>query len=186
MNTPREGSIGIPERADTSPSPENGAGADGTAEANRARHKRARKTTLGMSSPPHSSSQTPGESENRDSNETLDKRLLLHALIAVRDGDFSARLPSDWTGIYGKIADTFNEIVLANQTMEHELERVSEVVGKQGKIRQRVGFITRGGAWRDMEESVNSLISDLVWPISEVTRSIACVAKGGFDADDPS
>ena len=39
---------------------------------------------------------------------------LLGAMQAVRNGDFSVRLPGDWTGLHGKIADTFNEIVTAN------------------------------------------------------------------------
>ena len=50
------------------------------------------------------------------------------------------RLPGDWTGLDGKIADTFNEIVAANARMASELERVGTVVGKQGKTRQRVKF----------------------------------------------
>ena len=78
----------------------------------------------------------------------------------------------------GKIADTFNDIMASNQSMERELSRVSKVVGKEGKIRQRVSFSGRSGAWRGMEESVNTLVSDLVWPMTEVTRSIASVAKG--------
>src|SRR5207247_73425 len=98
--------------------------------------------------------------------------------LATRNGDFSVRLPSDWAGIDGKIADAFNDIMLANQTMAGELERVSRAVGREGKIRQRAAFSPAGGAWRRIEESVNSLISDLVWPISEITRTIGGVAKG--------
>ena len=110
--------------------------------------------------------------------EALDLRQLLRALQAVRDGDFSARLPGDGTGLGGKIADTFNEIVGANQRMAGELERVGEVVGKRGKTRQRVSVGHRSGAWGGMEESVNTLIDDLLWPTAEVTRAIGAVAKG--------
>ena len=63
---------------------------------------------------------------------------LLRALQAVRDGDFSVRLPSDRVGLAGKIADTFNEIVSANAHVAEELTRVGQTVGKQGKTRQRV------------------------------------------------
>ena len=103
---------------------------------------------------------------------------LLSALQAVRDGDFSVRLPGDWTGIEGKIADTFNEIVASNARMASELERVGTVVGKQGKTRQRVKFGRPTGAWGEMEASVNTLIDDLLWPTTEVTRALAAVAKG--------
>src|SRR5262245_41563373 len=103
---------------------------------------------------------------------------LLSALQAVRDGDFSVRLPGDWTGIEGKIADTFNEIVASNARMASELERVGTVVGKQGQTRQRVKFGRATGSWGEMEASVNTLIDDLLWPTTEVTRALAAVAKG--------
>ena len=45
-------------------------------------------------------------------NETrLDSKKLLQVLTAVKRGDFSARLPDDWTGVGGKIADTMNDII---------------------------------------------------------------------------
>src|ERR1700742_3240957 len=103
---------------------------------------------------------------------------LLRALQAVQEGDFSVRLPGDWTGIEGKIADTFNGIVASNAAIAHELERVGTVVGKQGKTRQRVKFGRSSGAWGEMEASVNTLIDDLLWPTTEVTRALAAVAKG--------
>src|SRR6187455_1938449 len=103
---------------------------------------------------------------------------LLRALQAVRDGDFSVRLPGDWTDIEGKIADTFNEIVASNARMASELERVGTVVGKQGQTRQRVKFGRPTGSWGEMEASVNTLIDDLLWPTTEVTRALAAVAKG--------
>jgi HAMP domain-containing protein len=103
---------------------------------------------------------------------------LLRVLQAVRDGDFSVRLPGDWTGLEGKIADTINDIVSSNARMASELERVGKVVGKQGKTRQRVKFGRPSGAWGEMETSVNTLIDDLLWPTTEVTRALAAVAKG--------
>ncbi len=103
---------------------------------------------------------------------------LLRVLQAVRDGDFSVRLPGDWSGLEGKIADTINDIIKSNARMASELERVGKVVGKQGKTRQRVKFGRASGAWGEMETSVNTLIDDLLWPTTEVTRALAAVAKG--------
>ncbi len=103
---------------------------------------------------------------------------LLRALQAFRAGDFTARLPSDATGIEGKIADTFNDIVSANEHMAKQLERAGQVVGRDGKTKHRVKFAPGGGAWGEMENSVNTLIDDLVWPTAEVTRAIAAVAQG--------
>ena len=94
----------------------------------------------------------------------LDLSKLLQALQSVRDGDFSVRLASDQTGIAGKVADTFNEIVSANQRLARELERVGQIVGKDGKTRHRMSSERRSGAWGSMEHSVNTLIDDLLWP----------------------
>ncbi|MGC2590431.1 MAG: HAMP domain-containing protein, partial [Xanthobacteraceae bacterium] len=96
----------------------------------------------------------------------------------MRVGDFSVRMAGDRVGILGKIADTFNEIVATNQRMAKQLERVGQVVGREGRTRQRVRLGLSDGAWGEMEASVNSLIDDLLWPTTEVTRAIAAVAQG--------
>ncbi|HEY2408165.1 MAG TPA: HAMP domain-containing protein, partial [Polyangiaceae bacterium] len=105
-------------------------------------------------------------------------RELLRIFTAVRGGDFSVRLPDHWTGLVGKIADAVNDVVAANQRMAEQLERVGQVVGKEGKTRQRVRFPRQVGAWVEMETSLNTLIDDLLWPTTEVTRALAAVAQG--------
>src|SRR6202795_424589 len=103
---------------------------------------------------------------------------LLHALQAMRVGDFSVRMAGDQDGLLGKIADTFNEIAAANQRIAQQLEHVGEEVGREGKARQRVKFGLSHGAWGEMEDSINTLIDDLLWSTMAVTRAIAAVAKG--------
>jgi HAMP domain-containing protein len=110
--------------------------------------------------------------------QTIDMRLMLRALQAVRDGDFSVRLPGDLTGLAGKVADTFNEIVLSNQQIAQDLERVGQIVGKEGNTKHRMSGSRRSGAWNAMQNCVNTLIEDLLWPTTEVTRTISAVAKG--------
>lgn len=74
-----------------------------------------------------------GKSNGSHSNGQVSVELaaILASLQTMRDGDFSVRLPGAWTGLPGKIADTFNEIVAANQHMANELKRV----GRDGGIR---------------------------------------------------
>ncbi|WP_088348752.1 HAMP domain-containing protein [Rhodomicrobium sp. R_RK_3] len=105
---------------------------------------------------------------------------LLAILHSVRDGDFSVRLPGDWTHLWGKVADAFNEIVSANQRMAQQLEQVGQHVGRDGRTRQRVRLGAKGGAWLAMEESVNTLVEDLLWPTAEMTRTIEAVAQGNL------
>ena len=105
---------------------------------------------------------------------------ILASLQTMRDGDFSVRLPGSWTGLAGKVADTFNAIVAANQQMAQELKRVGQVVGKEGRTRERTRFHESRGAWGEMEVSINTLVEDLLRPTEGVTRAIAAVAQGNL------
>ena len=118
-----------------------------------------------------------GHSSQRN-GASLDERQLLTALKAYKNGDFSARLPQDWTGLPGKIADTFNDVIRMNQRLTRELARIARVVGKEGRITQRALLGDASHAWSDAIGSVNNLIDDLVQPTSEMTRVIGAVAKG--------
>src|SRR5437667_2885239 len=119
----------------------------------------------------------PGNGSRLNGDE-LDVRQLLAALIAFKRGDFSARLPDDWTGVAGKIADTFNDVIALNQRMTRELERIGRVVGKEGRITQRASLGDVSDSWDEAIGSVNNLIGDLVRPTSEMARVIGAVAKG--------
>src|SRR5579871_6160692 len=98
-----------------------------------------------------------------------DLSVILASLQTMRDGDFSVRLPGSWTGLSGKIADTFNSIVAANQQMAVELKRVGQAVGKEGRTRERVRYHESKGSWGEMGLSVNTLVEDLLRPTTEVT-----------------
>ncbi|MDQ3283497.1 MAG: HAMP domain-containing protein, partial [Acidobacteriota bacterium] len=106
------------------------------------------------------------------------ERLLLRALTSVKKGDFSVRMPVEFTGVQGKIADTLNDILDLNERTASEIERISNVVGKEGKLNQRAQVPAAGGQWGVMADSVNNLITDLVQPTNEIARVIGAVAKG--------
>src|SRR6185436_1634270 len=63
---------------------------------------------------------------------------LLTAMLSFRGGDFSARMPSNLTGVEGKIADAFNDIVGFSDRRAKETARVSKLVGNDGKLKQRM------------------------------------------------
>jgi len=108
----------------------------------------------------------------------FDATQLLAALMAFKRGDFSARLPEDWTGVPGKIGDTFNAVIETNQRTTRELERIVHAVGKEGRISQRASIGEVSGSWADAIQCINVLIGDLVRPTSEMARVIGAVAKG--------
>lgn len=111
-------------------------------------------------------------------DDAVDAKALLGVLAKVKEGDFTARMPLEWTGVAGKVADGLNNVIIANQTLETELARVSRVVGKQGELSQRLVLGGSTQSWSESVESVNSLIEALVRPTSEMQRVIGAVADG--------
>ena len=108
----------------------------------------------------------------------LDETVLLNVLSDVTHGDFSVRMPVEWTGVAGKIADRLNDVLAANQLLATELARVSRAVGKEGKLSQRVERSGSDRVWNESIDSVNSMIEDLVRPTNEMQRVIGAVAGG--------
>src|SRR6266478_2485349 len=104
--------------------------------------------------------------------------VILGALNALKRGDASVRLPADWPGSLGRVADVFNDVVERNERMAQELDRLSRVVGSEGKLGKRGSLGDVTGFWRDSIDAVNLLIDDLVHPTSETARVIGAVAQG--------
>ena len=148
-------------------------------------------TGFGPSSPKIASDQKMASKQNGPTNgrskaSFSDLSEILASLQTMRNGDFSVRLPGTWTGLPGKIADTFNEIVTANQQMAQELKRVGQVVGKEGKTRERTRFQESRGSWGEMEVSVNTLVEDLLRPTAEVEPSNRSGRSRQLDPDGSS
>ncbi|XDD52147.1 HAMP domain-containing protein [Leptospira sp. WS92.C1] len=109
---------------------------------------------------------------------SLDLKQILSVLSALKRGDLSHRMPLDSTGVAGKIADLINDIIDQNDRMVKEFERISNEVGQEGKISQRISAVAATGSWAACMDSVNSLIGNLVQPNTEVMRVIGAVAGG--------
>jgi HAMP domain-containing protein/signal transduction histidine kinase/DNA-binding response OmpR family regulator len=116
----------------------------------------------------------------KDSSEAH-SRLILSTIVAFREGNFSVRLPADWTGVDAQIAEAFNQTIAQKERIVHEVMRLSATVGKEGRLRQRMSLPGAVGAWASEVESINTLIDDLVRPTTEIARTIGAVAKGDLD-----
>ncbi len=106
------------------------------------------------------------------------KRELLAVLLQFKAGNFLSRMPMEMTGIEGKIADAFNDILEVSERRASEIERVCRVVGREGKLKERMRVPGAVGGWADEVDALNTLVGDLVWPTTEVTRAVGAVGKG--------
>ncbi len=108
----------------------------------------------------------------------IDHAEMLRALRAFQSGDFAARMPVDLTGIDGKIAQAFNEMVTMNAATIGEISRICELAGKEGEISERAGVSTADNPWTRCVSSVNKLVSSLARPIAEVVRVMSAANRG--------
>src|SRR6478735_9240800 len=125
-------------------------------------------------------------SANGINHNELDAPELLRVLSEIRNGNFSVRMPIDKLGINGKICDTLNDIISLNEILVEELTIARNTIGKQGRLNHRVELPKYArGSWNAGADSINSLISDLVYPMIEIAHVISSVAKGNLSQEMP-
>ncbi|NEC27945.1 HAMP domain-containing protein [Streptomyces sp. SID8111] len=103
---------------------------------------------------------------------------LLVALVAMRDGNFRRRLTVSGDGVMSEIAAVFNEVADRNLHLTGELARVRRMVGREGKLTERLETGACEGSWSTAIDHSNALVDDLVRPVSEVSRVLSAVAEG--------
>src|SRR6195256_5541001 len=153
----------------------------------------------------------PGNGQH-SASDFVDQIKLLAALRGVRAGDFGVRLPLDWIGLPGNIAEAFNEVVELNQRLARQFDdltqshaqgraqltdltdmatdrdRVLNAVAR-GDLSQRVALDVDGrpleGAFLRSGQVVNSMIQTLAIFADQVTtvaREVGTEGKLGGQA----
>ncbi len=115
-----------------------------------------------------------------EADDSLDVSELLEILIEIKNGNFEVKMPVNKTGISGKISDTINEIIDSNKKLINEFAEAKKNIGKEGRLDERIISSDAHGEWKTGIDSLNLLISDLVYPIREIHKVISSVAKGNM------
>ncbi|MFF0742396.1 HAMP domain-containing protein [Streptomyces sp. NPDC004111] len=106
---------------------------------------------------------------------------MLTALVSMRDGNFRKRLTVSGDGVMSEIAAVFNEVADRNLHLTGELARVRRMVGREGKLAERLETGACEGSWAAAIDASNALVEDLVRPVSEVGRVLSAVAEGDLE-----
>ncbi|MFD6937112.1 HAMP domain-containing protein [Streptomyces goshikiensis] len=106
---------------------------------------------------------------------------LLAALVSMRDGNFRKRLTVSGDGVMAEIAAVYNEVGDRNLHLTGELSRVRRMVGREGKLSERLETGACEGSWAAAIDASNQLVDDLARPVSEVGRVLSAVAEGDLD-----
>jgi len=104
---------------------------------------------------------------------------LLQGLRDVHAGDFTVRVDvdADTDPLMEEVLEAFNDLAERRARMTEEIVRVSTSVGREGVMTDRAS-LDAGGGWARTVHSINSLVTDLVTPTTEVARVIKAVAEG--------
>jgi HAMP domain-containing protein len=120
-----------------------------------------------------------------DSRNVSYERALMKVLTEVKNGNFSTRMDNGQDGINGRISETLNEIIELNEKMMLEFTKAGKIIGKQGKLTERIPLPKGRGSWVSGVDSLNTLISDLVHPTIEIAHVIGSVANGDLSEEMP-
>ena len=122
----------------------------------------------------------PGDAPGTKSAVALGEQDLLaqlaDAMQQVRQGRFDVRLPRHEGA--AAVVDGFNEMVAMQERRNRDLLRLSRVVGREGRMSERLDEEAGDGGWATSAQAVNALIDDLAAPTAEIARVIEAVAEG--------
>ena len=113
--------------------------------------------------------------------EAIDSRVLLSVLAQVKEGDLAARMPVEWTGVAGKVADGLNDVILENQALSRMLGVLAAV--KAGDFSARLPL-----GWTGVAGKVADGLNDLIFAnqaLDTVLGVLAEVRAGDFSARMP-
>src|SRR5918997_2600460 len=102
---------------------------------------------------------------------------LSEALRRVRRGELDVRLARRG-GLAGEVVDQFNELVALQERRNRDLLRISRVVGREGRMLERLDEESYDGALAESAHALNGLIDDLAQPTAEIARVLVAVAEG--------
>ncbi|MDT7581975.1 MAG: hypothetical protein QOK35_3239, partial [Pseudonocardiales bacterium] len=102
---------------------------------------------------------------------------LARAIREVRLGNFDVRMTAR-DGAAGEVVEEFNALVVLQERRNRDLMRISRVVGREGRMLERLSEESYDGAWAEGVRAVNALIDDLGESAAETARVIEAVAKG--------
>jgi HAMP domain-containing protein len=126
-----------------------------------------------------------GKASFPDTNEisTSDSngQVILEGLVAIKNGDFSVRLPDNWSGLNGKIANTLNQIFEQLGAFTTEVTRVAREVGTEGKLGGQAHVKGVSGTWKDLTDNVNKMANNLTTQVRNIAEVTTAVAQGDLN-----
>ena len=132
-------------------------------------------TNTRSGSPPRQGASSAPASGRHADTEVLTE--LADTIAQVRRGRFDVRLTRR-DGPAGRVVDELNALIALQERRNQDLLRISRVVGREGRLTERLDEEYYAGDWARGVRAVNELIDGLAGPVEEIARVIEAVAQG--------
>lgn len=99
----------------------------------------------------------------------------------LKSGNFNTSMDLKGITMNGDIANVTSDLndlrnVLDNIT--NEVNRVVNLAGKEGQLRERMVIKNLSGSWKDLGNSLNVLLTSISEPVLEINRIVTMMAQG--------
>jgi methyl-accepting chemotaxis protein len=99
----------------------------------------------------------------------------------LKQGNFDAQLQLNGVVLDGDIATVAQDLEALRATLKQVMTEVSRVVtmaGNEGQLRERLKLTDVKGTWKELVDSLNSLLINVSEPILEINRIITALSMG--------
>src|SRR5205807_2369485 len=95
-----------------------------------------------------------------------------------QQGDLSKKITVDVRGEILELKQTINTMVDQLNAFAKEVTRVAREVGTDGKLEGQAKVVGVGGVWKDLNDNVNTMASNLTDQVRGIARVVTRVANG--------
>jgi len=111
-------------------------------------------------------------------NLTNQVRNIAQVTTAVANGDLDQKITVEAAGEILELKGTINGMVDNLNRLAGEVSRVAQVAGVEGQLDERAIVEGVAGSWKDIVDTLNSLLDSIVTPVQEVTRLATALSDG--------
>ena len=101
-------------------------------------------------------------------------------VVALRCGDFAARLPTDLPGRAGEIAVGLNRFMQDMENLTSEVTRISTEI-KDGVFGGQAELSLHPGPWRNCVEALNVMEYHLTGQVRDMVKTAKLIADGKYE-----
>jgi len=111
-------------------------------------------------------------------NLTNQVRNIAAVATAISKGDLTKKITVEAQGEILELKETLNIMVDDLNRLAAEVSRVAQVAGAEGKLSERAKVEGVAGSWRDIVDTLNSLLESIATPVQEIIRLAIALSKG--------